>query len=249
MKDPNKFGDRLKKAIKEAGLTQKELSEILRIHQETITNYVKGTIPRADILLKIAEILNVSPAWLLNGKERATEVTHRDPDFGARLAEALAARGITVEQAASALEVRQEKVEGILAGEIPNAKTLLKLARLAGVSMEWLLSGEGAGPPQTAKDPFLTAVDNFTKAMLELKKMFAALQAGGKPPPGTQDEAAALDQTIETQFYRILPGLSKEEREKLYRYLEYLLESRESQKISGSSGDSGEKIIHQSLLK
>lgn len=213
-----------------------------------MTNYVKGTIPRADILFQLARAINVSPYWLLTGENIETgEKLLKDPDFGARLAEALAARGITVEQAASALEVPQEKVEGILAGEIPDAKTLLKLARLAGVSMEWLLSGEGAGPPRTAeqsnKDPFLTAVDNFTKAMLELKKMFAALQAGGKPPTGTQDEAAALDQTIETQFYRILPGLSKEEREKLYRYLEYLLESRQTQKISGSSGDSGEKIL------
>ena len=64
------FGDRLKTAIQKKGYTQKELSEILRVNQDTITNYVKEkSFPKADILLNLCDLLDISIDWLMTGKE------------------------------------------------------------------------------------------------------------------------------------------------------------------------------------
>lgn len=68
MLDIKGFGARLKLAIKDSEYTQKQLSEKLRINQDTMTNYVKGTIPRADILYNICEHINVSVNYLLTGE-------------------------------------------------------------------------------------------------------------------------------------------------------------------------------------
>lgn len=70
MDNLNNFGDNLKAAIQRSGFTQKELSEILRINQDTITNYIKGkSMPRVDTFYNICKTLNVSADSLLIGKE------------------------------------------------------------------------------------------------------------------------------------------------------------------------------------
>ena len=64
------FGERLKTAIQKKGYTQKELSEIFQINQDTITNYVKEkSFPKADMLLNICNLLDISIDWLMTGKE------------------------------------------------------------------------------------------------------------------------------------------------------------------------------------
>ncbi|MCT4507555.1 MAG: helix-turn-helix domain-containing protein [Tepidibacter sp.] len=63
------FGARLKDAIKKSNYTQKEISEIIQINQDTVTNYIKEkSYPKIDILLKLSNITNVSTDWLLTGK-------------------------------------------------------------------------------------------------------------------------------------------------------------------------------------
>lgn len=62
------FGDRLKSAIKDSGYSQKEISEILQINQDTITNYVKEkSLPKVDILFKLCNLLKISSDWLIFG--------------------------------------------------------------------------------------------------------------------------------------------------------------------------------------
>lgn len=62
------FGDRLRSAIKDSGYSQKEISEILQINQDTITNYVKEkSLPKVDILFKLCNLLKISSDWLIFG--------------------------------------------------------------------------------------------------------------------------------------------------------------------------------------
>ncbi|PYG86705.1 transcriptional regulator with XRE-family HTH domain [Ruminiclostridium sufflavum DSM 19573] len=68
------FGERLKTAIKDSKYSQKEISEKLRINQDTITNYVKEkSFPKADSLYVICNLLGVHADWLLFGE--GTEMT------------------------------------------------------------------------------------------------------------------------------------------------------------------------------
>ncbi len=68
------FGGRLKQAVKESPYTQKQLSEIILINQDTFTNYVKGkSFPDIKILLELCQLLNKTPDWLLTGEEPLQE--------------------------------------------------------------------------------------------------------------------------------------------------------------------------------
>ncbi|KYG91232.1 hypothetical protein A0U40_15995 [[Bacillus] sp. KCTC 13219] len=65
----NKFGERLKIALKDAGYTQKKATESLGLSKNAITNYVAGRIPDAQILYKLARLCSVSMEWLLTGDD------------------------------------------------------------------------------------------------------------------------------------------------------------------------------------
>lgn len=60
------FGERLRVAREERGMSQRELSELVGLSNAMITKYEKGeTDPGSTNLLKIARALNVTPAWLM----------------------------------------------------------------------------------------------------------------------------------------------------------------------------------------
>jgi len=62
------LSERLKIARKRAGLTQVRLAEKLGITYPTVNRYERGhRIPDADLLARIAEILDCDPGWLLSG--------------------------------------------------------------------------------------------------------------------------------------------------------------------------------------
>ncbi|QUO43424.1 helix-turn-helix transcriptional regulator [Brevibacillus composti] len=70
------FGERLKRALKEAGYSQKSASEALGLSKNAMTNYVGGRIPEATILYRIAKLCSVTMEWLLTGEgERETVKT------------------------------------------------------------------------------------------------------------------------------------------------------------------------------
>lgn len=63
------FADRLVKAMQHAGIGLTELSEKTKINYEMIRRYSKGYMkPRDEGMQKLAEILNVSLAWLITGE-------------------------------------------------------------------------------------------------------------------------------------------------------------------------------------
>lgn len=64
------LGDRIKYLRKKAHLSQKDLGNIVELHDSNISRIEKGTVfPTADILLKIALYFNTSCDWLLLGDE------------------------------------------------------------------------------------------------------------------------------------------------------------------------------------
>jgi len=63
------FGKRLKNTVKNSPFTQKQLSEMLNLNQDTFSNYVKEVYyPKADTLLDLCNILDISVEWLLTGE-------------------------------------------------------------------------------------------------------------------------------------------------------------------------------------
>ncbi|MEY0256209.1 helix-turn-helix domain-containing protein [Morganella morganii] len=61
------FPLRLKHAMKEAGLTQKELAERAGVSQGLISKLVLGKAEESRKILAISHALNVTPDWLLYG--------------------------------------------------------------------------------------------------------------------------------------------------------------------------------------
>jgi len=71
----NAFGTRLKQAFGNA--TNKIIGEKIGVAENTVGFYVRGRIPDAEILIKIANVTNRSIDWLLTGDEK--EQTQPDP--------------------------------------------------------------------------------------------------------------------------------------------------------------------------
>jgi transcriptional regulator with XRE-family HTH domain len=62
------FGERLRKARLEKGLSKKDLGDKIGVHYAQIGRYEnKGMVPAADVLAKIANVLEVTSDYLMNG--------------------------------------------------------------------------------------------------------------------------------------------------------------------------------------
>jgi transcriptional regulator with XRE-family HTH domain len=62
------FGSRLKQLRTDKSFSKLELSEIAQVHHVQIGRYEnKGAMPSTDVLTKLANALNVSTEYLLNG--------------------------------------------------------------------------------------------------------------------------------------------------------------------------------------
>jgi transcriptional regulator with XRE-family HTH domain len=62
------FSERLKKIRLEKGLSKSELASQIGVHYSQIGRYErKGALPSADVMAKIANVLEVSSDFLMNG--------------------------------------------------------------------------------------------------------------------------------------------------------------------------------------
>lgn len=62
----NTFNKRLKLLISHFEVSQKRLSDMTGIREQTISNYCTAQRePKISILIKIAETLQVNPSWIL----------------------------------------------------------------------------------------------------------------------------------------------------------------------------------------
>ncbi|MBN4067769.1 MAG: hypothetical protein COA82_12315 [Alkaliphilus sp.] len=66
--DSKEFGERLRVAIKTAGVTQKDIAQKINISKTAVNNYVGGRIPNAIILYRISNFLNTTIEWLFTGE-------------------------------------------------------------------------------------------------------------------------------------------------------------------------------------
>jgi transcriptional regulator with XRE-family HTH domain len=69
--DAEGISARIREARLEAGLTQKELADLLTVHKKTVENYEHGQINYRE-LNQIAEVLNKPIKWILHGDGQDT---------------------------------------------------------------------------------------------------------------------------------------------------------------------------------
>jgi transcriptional regulator with XRE-family HTH domain len=68
------LGDRLRKSLKHAGLTTREMAAYLGVHRETIWRWTKGQIKPATATLRVwAQRTGVDYDWLVNGQSKEKE--------------------------------------------------------------------------------------------------------------------------------------------------------------------------------
>ena len=71
-----KLSERLILARKKAGLTQKQLSRISGVKQQTISSLELGNAKGTKNIVLLANALKVSPTWLSTGKEKKPNNTY-----------------------------------------------------------------------------------------------------------------------------------------------------------------------------
>ncbi len=63
------FWERLESALQENNITEAQLSRLLGLNQASIVGWkYRGSLPRADVAVKTAEILKTTVEYLINGK-------------------------------------------------------------------------------------------------------------------------------------------------------------------------------------
>lgn len=68
-------GERIRKLRKEAGMTQRQLAQVLGVSPAAVGNYEQGTrIPGYDILNALARCFHVSAEYLIAEKEEAPDL-------------------------------------------------------------------------------------------------------------------------------------------------------------------------------
>lgn len=75
----NNFVERIEILLEEKKLKRIALANTIGIPNQSITDWKKrGTIPAGDIVLKIAQYLDVSFEWLITGEDRAAPKVSQD---------------------------------------------------------------------------------------------------------------------------------------------------------------------------
>lgn len=78
------IGERLRQARKKAGITQSELARRAKVTPSAISQIESGLSKKPDAinLLKIARALDVTPDWLITGKDVAPAPARKPDDIG-----------------------------------------------------------------------------------------------------------------------------------------------------------------------
>lgn len=102
MNGSQQFNERLRTALKEAGMTQLQLAEAAGVSTQTVGSWVAGRMePRPRHIKAIAEIIGVDRGWLLTGSQGLDETAILDELRGLR--------AVQEEVLAVALEVRRNQ--------------------------------------------------------------------------------------------------------------------------------------------
>jgi len=129
------FAERLRTKIDEAWPSQRQFALALGIPANSLSNYLNGRIPDLALVVRFAEALKVSPAWLLFGDKAEERGKASDysyiPLYDIRVA-AGDGRLVETEEVKDFLAFKQDWIRGILRVN-PND---LRLVHVDGDSME-----------------------------------------------------------------------------------------------------------------
>ena len=206
--------------IENAGITQLELASRTNLNKDYISNYVKGRIPRANILYRIVEVIasphaiGTTMAWLLSGDGR--DPPPYDPLFAQRLSQALQQSNLTAKALGRDIQLPTTDIIRIVDGYVPDAFTLLRIADRLGVSTRWLLTGENRPHADTS----LAFEDGLRLAQQAILQAFDTL-LGQKPNPTRN-----LDPDLDSLFH-LAGRLQPNEKVRLVQYMAQMIESRE----------------------
>lgn len=64
------FVERVKELMNEKKITQKELSSLSGVSEPSLCRYLKGQMPRMDVINNVAKALGVSSDYLLGGENK-----------------------------------------------------------------------------------------------------------------------------------------------------------------------------------
>lgn len=131
-------GNTIKELRTEAGMTQEELGMLLNVQNAAVSKYESGKVPlTGETLLKLSKIFNVSTDYLLGAKGGNTML-------GKRINELRKSSGMTQEEFGKKLGVIKQTVsswENDLSE--PNHAATIAIAKLFGVTTDYLLGAEG----------------------------------------------------------------------------------------------------------
>lgn len=131
-------GNTIKELRTEAGMTQEELGMLLNVQNAAVSKYESGKVPlTGETLLKLSKIFNVSTDYLLGAKGGNTML-------GKRINELRKSSGMIQEEFGKKLGVIKQTVsswENDLSE--PNHAATIAIAKLFGVTTDYLLGAEG----------------------------------------------------------------------------------------------------------
>ncbi len=79
MKHRDRLADRIAQVMQELGVTQQEFARLVGISQPAISLYLKGRVPPADVLYRMAQIAGVSMEWLLGSESSEPRMVRESP--------------------------------------------------------------------------------------------------------------------------------------------------------------------------
>lgn len=132
-------GNTIKELRTEAGMTQEELGMLLNVQNAAVSKYESGKVPlTGETLLKLSKIFNVSTDYLLGLAKGGNTM------LGKRINELRKSSGMTQEEFGKKLGVIKQTVsswENDLSE--PNHASTIAIAKLFGVTTDYLLGAEG----------------------------------------------------------------------------------------------------------
>lgn len=135
------FQNRLLELIDEKDCTKYEFASSIGISKETILrSTLFGIIPTTRTLIKIADGLNVSLAYLLGGKKDDFCCSAKSATFQVRLKELSEEKHVTYSKIAHEMPfTRNYFFDWVREGTLPSLEYLMALATYFNVSMDYLL--------------------------------------------------------------------------------------------------------------
>jgi transcriptional regulator with XRE-family HTH domain len=186
-----------------AGKTQNEIASILGKTQQAISQWKVGRCsPTIDDIRKVAEITGRSVSWLMNGEEEAGQgaakgvenppaaIRKRSPAV-TRIYEVLGHP--TQTELGKMLGISQQTISQWNSGRSsPTTTTLQRIAKVAGVPVDYLLTGRNPGEVERPSDLERDQVELSRYYAMGIARLTENLQHAMSDPEWARAENAAL---------------------------------------------------------